>query len=61
MILQFGKYNGQKVSELPTTYITHILENFPMNQELIESLIEELDKRIPKIKEYHFGTLDNSF
>ena len=61
MIIPIGKYVGKHVSEVPTTYLTHALETFPMSEELTNALIDELDKRIPMIKEYHYGLLDNSF
>lgn len=61
MILQFGKYAGKEIKDLPTTYITHVLENFPTSDDLKSELINELDKRIPSIKEFWYGQLDNSF
>ena len=61
MKMPIGKYVDQEIKNIPTTYITHVLESFPLSQELTNALICELDNRIPSIKEFHYGQLDNSF
>jgi len=61
MKMPIGKYVDQEIKDIPTTYITHVLESFPLSEDLTTKLIMELDKRIPKIKEFHYGQLDNSF